>query len=179
MPSFGGGILELRREITFESVEFMKKRGGVMLAVVLGAVVTAAAFFALSGPDYGDRVFVSNGERIYFTGENALGEKIARSGGILFFDSPACAKCHGENGEGKEADDIPEITWLQLTSVEAHSHDGGTADEQGHPVYTEESLKNAITEGFKPNGDELNDRMPRWQLPFGEVNDLVEYIKTL
>jgi cytochrome c oxidase subunit 2 len=40
-------------------------------------------------------------------------------------------------------------------------------------------LKQAITEGVDPAGDELNQFMPRWQISAGDLNDLVNYIMTL
>jgi hypothetical protein len=140
----------------------------------------AAILMLVAGCSSDGRTYAFNGERIYFTGANEQGQKIGRTGGgFLFFSAPACAKCHGDAGQGDEGKKIPEITWEHLTSVESHSHDDGTTDALDHPIYSEDSVKKAITEGVKPDGDAMNSGMPRWHFESIDLNDLLVFLKTL
>jgi len=126
-----------------------------------------------AGASYG--VYASNGERIYFTAESASGKTITRTGGLFFMHRIACVTCHGEDGKGGRIVmmmwdiDVPNITWDHLTKEE----------HEEHPPYTEESLKKAITEGIEPNGEYMDEFMPRWQMADEDLDDLVEFLKTL
>lgn len=130
-----------------------------------------------AGATYG--AYVSNGQRIYFTAESASGKTIVRTGGLFFMHRVACVTCHGEDGEGGRIAmmmwdiDVPNITWEHLTEAE---HGNG---DEAHPPYDDESLGKAITEGIEPDGEELNDFMPRWQMSDEDLGDLIEYLKTL
>ena len=42
-----------------------------------------------------------------------------------------------------------------------------------------EDIIRAITGGVGDGGEELNPCMPRWQMTEKDVNDVVEYLKTL
>jgi mono/diheme cytochrome c family protein len=123
--------------------------------------------------------YASNGERIYLTAESSSGEPITRTGGFMMMHRLACVTCHGEDGQGGRlvmmmwAIDVPNITWPHLTEEE-HGDEG-----EEHPPFTEESLKSAITDGIEPDGEELDFFMPRWQMADEDLDDLVEYIKTL
>ena len=48
-----------------------------------------------------------------------------------------------------------------------------------HVPYTEEPLKRAIPRGLDPAGNPLDDPMPRRRISESDLNDLVEFIKTL
>jgi cytochrome c oxidase subunit II len=117
--------------------------------------------------------FSSNGQRIYFTAENASGQPITYSGGpgTMMSGRLTCVNCHGPKGHGgrvtlmMQSFDVPNIAWPELT-----------ADD---PPYTEETLKLAITQGLDPAGDPLKYPMPRWQISNPDLNDLVGFIKTL
>lgn len=119
-------------------------------------------------------VYDSNGERIYLTAESDSGKTITRSGGPFFMHRIACASCHRENGKGGRTFlmmwdfDTPNITWEHLTG-----------EHEDHPPYTEESVKEAITEGIEPNGEEMSELMPRWQMADEDLDDLIEFLKTL
>jgi len=88
----------------------------------------------------------------------------------------ACVTCHGREGHGGTVQfmmqqfDVPDITWPELT---------GPDPDMEHPPYTEETLKQAITRGVDPGGGQLEYPMPRWQMSPGDLNDLVNFIKTL
>ena len=123
--------------------------------------------------------YALNGERIYFTAESSSGKPIDRIGGLFFMQRIACVTCHGEDGKGGRVVmmmwdiDVPDITWHHLTEEE---HENGA---EGHPPYTEESLKRAITDGIEPDGENLNEFMPRWVMADEDLDDLVEFLKTL
>ncbi len=118
---------------------------------------------------------LSNGARIYYTGVNEKGEPIPFELGPpwLYMHGGSCVNCHGERGEGgvvvmhcgKVA---PKITYKALTEGEHEGH-----------MYTEEDIKRAIREGIEPDGEELDPCMPRWKMSDEDLNDLVEFLKTL
>lgn len=129
-----------------------------------------------------------NGERIYYTGINARGERIDYSGGTAFGgmmmgQQLACASCHGTEGRGgvhwmhMQRMDAPDIRWETLASGE---HGGHEDDGDGEmEAYDEASFKLALTEGIEPNGEELSRDMPRWELSDQDLEDLIEFLKTL
>jgi mono/diheme cytochrome c family protein len=127
----------------------------------------------------------SNGERIYFTAESSSGEPITYSGSIRMMHSITCANCHGPEGKGGRVNmmmsyfDSPNITWHVLTQEEGHNEEPGKGEHEEHPPYTEVTLKRAITGGVDPAGERLDDEMPRWRMSEKDLNDLVEFIKTL
>lgn len=127
----------------------------------------------------------SNGERIYFTGTSTsdaevvpvmLGRHTMQQGMM------ACVNCHGPEGRGgtitmmMDTFTAPDIRYSTLTESEEHQE----ADEhEAHPVYTDETIKRAITEGLDPAGEPLDWPMPRWQMSDADLDDIVAYLKTL
>lgn len=130
-----------------------------------------------AGASYG--AYALNGEKIYFTAESASGKSITRTGGLFFMQRVACVTCHGEDGKGGRIVmmmwdiDVPDITWEHLTEEE-HGD-----EHEAHPPYTEESIKKAITDGIEPDGEEMDEFMPRWQMADEDLDDLIEFLKTL
>jgi mono/diheme cytochrome c family protein len=125
--------------------------------------------------------FESNGEMIYYTGFNESGQQIPFRGGPhwLYVHGGSCVSCHGTDGEGGVPIMMstvipPNITYETLTS-EQHE----TGEDEGHPPYTDETIKIAIRQGEDPSGEELDYTMPRWDMSDEDVNDLIEYLKTL
>jgi cytochrome c oxidase subunit II len=126
--------------------------------------------------------FSSNGEQIYQTGTSRSGPPItSRMEGMHGMANRrlACANCHGEKGEGGTfrmmmgVYEAPNIQYQVLTT-EAH------ADEhEEHGPYTEETLKRAITEGLDADGQPLEWVMPRWNMTDAQLDDLIEYLKTI
>ena len=100
-----------------------------------------------------------------------------------------CANCHGVNGKGgwvtmmMNSFRAPDITWSKLTEAahedEHEDEDNGEEEHEEHPPYTEEALKTAITRGINPAGEHLDEEMPRWRMSESDLNDLVEFIRTL
>lgn len=129
--------------------------------------------------------YSSNGERIYFTAESASGQPITYTGSIRMMHTISCVNCHGPEGEGGRVNmmmsyfDSPNITWHALTQEEDHKEEPNQGEHEEHPPYTEVTLKRAITEGVDPADERLDDEMPLWRMSEQDLDDLVEFIKTL
>ncbi len=74
---------------------------------------------------------------------------------------------------------VPDITWDNLTEEEHREEPDSGEEHEEHPPYTSETLKLAITRGINPAGEPLDEEMPRWQMSTQDLNDLVDFIKTL
>lgn len=121
--------------------------------------------------------FSSNGEMIYYTGYNDGGQRIQIRYGPhwLYVHGGSCVSCHGVDGKGGVPIMMsnvipPDITYEALTSEDEYEE---------HPPYTDETIKIAIREGKDPAGEELDYAMPRWDMPDEDIDDLIEYLKTL
>jgi len=141
----------------------------------IGALLTLAAACGL-----GQRTYSSNGERIFFTGINSRGQRIAYEGGfgmMMGMMRVSCAGCHSGDGRGRRTMmfTTPNITYSNLTDPEGMMEPNG---ERGH-TYTNEMIKRAITEGLDAEGEPLDSAMPRWRMDDRDLNDLIEYLKTL
>ncbi len=173
-------------------------------ALTIGAAVVAgglllvgfAAFFVLrggflwpaTGPEglegygYESSTYPTNGQRIFYTGINESGERIRFRGGPMWLTmrGSGCVNCHGEDGRGgvpvMMGTEIPsDIRYNVLTEEEHDEHGEG----EEHPPYTDETIKRAITDGLNPAGESLDYTMPRWQISEGDLDDLLEFLKTL
>lgn len=117
--------------------------------------------------------FESNGETIYYTGFNETGKRIPTSYGPqwIYMHGGGCVNCHGVDGKGgvpvMMGYTVPaDITYTSLTT------------EEEHP-FTDEDIKKAIRDGLEPSGESLSPTMPRWQMSDKDLNDTLDYIKTL
>jgi cytochrome c oxidase subunit 2 len=161
---------------------------------VIGAVVAIAVVFvccvAMAGalivatrggqrlPGYG-----SNGEQIYFTATSRRGTPIRTQmpGGRMMvrFSRMACVTCHNADGSGgthrmmMTTFDAPDIRYKTLISPRV--------GEQGapEPIFTEGTIRQAITDGVDPDGEPLQWPMPLWTMSASDLDDLVDYLKTL
>jgi cytochrome c oxidase subunit 2 len=128
--------------------------------------------------------FDSNGEQIYFTGVDQDGQRIGYTGGpfpgMMMDSSLSCASCHGTDARGglhtmhMQTMDAPDIRWEALLHDEDEEHEG-----DDHGEYDFEAFKMAVVEGKHPNGEELDDDMPRWQISDEDLADLAEYLMSL
>lgn len=125
--------------------------------------------------------FSSNGEMIYYTGYNEAGQKIPIDYGPhwLYVHGGSCVSCHGVDGKGgvpiMMSNKIPpDISYEVLTSEEEH-----VDEHEEHNPYTDEDIKIAIREGKDPSGEVLDYAMPRWDMSDSDIEDLIEYLKTL
>lgn len=124
--------------------------------------------------------FQSNGERIYFTSTSGSGEPIIASMGTMTMHSTrmTCASCHGANGKGGSGRmmmwtfEAPDVRYSTLTTE-------GHGEHEDEPPYTDELIKRAITRGLGPEGNRLDPPMPVWQMSDEDLDDLIEFLKTL
>lgn len=138
--------------------------------------------------------YSSNGERIYFTASNESGERIPYSGGpafggMMMGTQATCASCHGSDGRGgdhwmhMELMDAPDIR-LEALLGEAEEH-GEAADDHdddhadAHEGYDLETFEKAVVFGQHPDGDPLDNDMPRWRLSEKDLRDLFDFLMTL
>lgn len=151
-----------------------------ILAIVLIAIgVTGLIILDFYSP-YGYSIrssdFKSNGERIYFTATSDSAQPIIASTGQMTMQRGmmSCAECHGPDGKGGAGRmmmwsfEAPDIRYSALIA----GHD----EEQ---PYTEELIKRAITKGIDSDGSRLEPPMPVWQMSEADLNDLMEFLKTL
>jgi mono/diheme cytochrome c family protein len=91
-----------------------------------------------------------------------------------------CASCHGPDGRGGRVQmmmhvfETPDIRYQTLTAEEMENE-----EEEAHPPYTDEDIRRAITQGIEPNGEPLDWPMPRWTISDKDLDDLLEFLKTL
>ena len=159
----------------------MKQGYAVVILTLLLAACVPGGFV---GTSQGSNTFASNGERIYFTATSDRGTSITytggpAAGGMMMGGSLTCAACHGADGRGGEtmihmqAIDAPDIRWKSLA---AH------ADEEMHEpnaVYDLAMFKLAVEQGKHPDGDELDNIMPRWEMSDADLADLAQFLKSL
>jgi len=155
-----------------------KAVGGAL--ILLALLVMACGALGWGGSLFGR--YGSNGERIYFTGTSANGPirySGGAYGGMMGGGQLACADCHGSGGRGGRhvmhmtVMDAPDIRWSTLSEA------GHGGEEMDHPPYDAESFKRAVTQGLEPDGKRLDPAMPRWQMSDKDLNDLLEFLKSL
>lgn len=170
----------------------MKKSVAILLigALLLTACDVPFVGRRFRGTGWGPGAFDSNGERIYFTATNEEGDRIPYRGGPDFGGMMrgtylTCASCHGPDARGGEhamhmwVMDAPDIRWSALAghAEEGREEEGGEDEE--HAEYDLETFRMAVVEGRHPDGDPLDEAMPRWQMSDDDLADLAEYLKSL
>jgi mono/diheme cytochrome c family protein len=179
----------------------MKDRGWLVVALVAAAVIVIAALFSVRsgsrrpvsapigsamGPNQKGGMmtaaprpatYKSNGERIYWTGADDAGKRASFEGGPswLAMHGGSCVDCHGIDGRGGKPVMMgtavpPDIRYGVLTKPEEH---------MDQPLYTDATIKRAITQGLEPGNGKLDMTMPRWTMPERDLDDLVGYLKQL
>ena len=88
-----------------------------------------------------------------------------------------CAQCHGRDGQGRRTMmfTTPNITYRNLTDPQGMLEPDG---ERGH-TYTDAAIRQAITQGLDAEGEPLDSLMPRWRMDDQDLDDLIDYLKTL
>ncbi len=137
-------------------------------------------------PGYSESLpYVSNGERIYFTGVDAAGYPIPTTGGRhgagmhRQMHGGGCASCHGANREGRRL--WPQF-WVKapaLTPTALFGDDHGDDGHGDHAAYDADSLRRAITSGIDPSGRPLDEAMPRWRMRATDLDDLIAYLRQI
>lgn len=132
--------------------------------------------------------YESNGEQIYFTAITTSGDRIPYRGGSSFGGmmgggALACVSCHGPDARGgvhtmhMDVMDAPDIRYTALSGETGEHEDENHADE--HDSYDLDDFRQAVVEGKHPDGDDLSQDMPRWQIDDEDLADLFEYLKSL
>jgi cytochrome c oxidase subunit II len=157
----------------------MNRHRPLVVAAVAFAIATAALVGMIvvdsRGPAWMSKGLPA-GERIFRYGLDSDGQPIPRSGGMMMRSS-GCAGCHGRDGRGRTTRMFvaPDITYENLTDARGMLEPDGTRG----PVFTDESMRIAVTEGLDPDGDHLSWPMPRWNLSGDEWEALLSHLKTL
>jgi hypothetical protein len=150
-----------------------------VLAVIVALLLTACGSRTQSagsnGTAWGIGAFRSNGERIYFTATSDRGTIIsytrgpASSGWMMMGGRLACVSCHGPDGRGgvhsmgmMQAMTAKDIRWSALQNE-----------------FDAEQFRLAVTKGQDPDGTQLKEDMPRWNIGNDDLADLIAYLKTL
>ncbi len=127
--------------------------------------------------------FASNGQQIYFTAIDQNGQRISYTGGLTFGGMMSsyltCAACHGADAHGgthyihMQTLDTPAINYDALIQMKQK-------DSGGSPTnYSLNDFRAAVVEGRDTAGDQLDQNMPRWQMNDQDLQDLLDYLKTL
>ena len=155
----------------------MKKH---VIAIVLIAVGVIGLFILDFYSPYGYYIrssdFKSNGERIYFTATSDSGKPITASTGQMTMHRGmmSCATCHGPDGKGGAGRMM--MWYFEAPDIRYSSLAAGHDEEK---PYTDELIKLAITKGIDSDGMRLEQPMPVWQMSDEDLNDLIEFLKTL
>ena len=159
--------------------------GAVLIGLLLVACLwvlwfAVTTFLAPRATQPGE--YRSNGAQIYFTATSQRGTPITSSlrFGMMHGGRMACVGCHGPDGRGGRVRmmmrifDAPDIRYETLISGKH-----GEEDEHEHEPWTDATIKQAITEGIEPNGEPLDWPMPRWTMSDQDLDDLLDFLKTL
>lgn len=162
----------------------MKGKGILLLTVfALMLILGLAGLVHSQGWNfYTKRPFKSIGEQIYYIGIGGNRYPIPSYGGPMWLrmHGGGCVSCHGVHGRGgvpvMMGTALPtDIRYKALTGPEKHVHEG--KEEEHH--YTDNLIKRAITQGFEADGKVMSWTMPRWQMSDPDLNELIQYLKTL
>jgi mono/diheme cytochrome c family protein len=58
------------------------------------------------------------------------------------------------------------------------THAAGEEHEAGEEGYTLEMFREAVIEGQHPDGEPLDEEMPRWQMSDQDLRDLAAYLQS-
>ncbi len=134
--------------------------------------------------------YSTNGARIYFTATSDSGQRISysggpRFGGMMMGGQLNCASCHGDDGRGgahfmhMDLMQVPDITFAELNGGQDEHGDNGDGHSHDNEGYDLEDFSQAVVIGFHPDGQSLDNDMPRWKLSDEDLSDLFDFIVTL
>jgi len=117
----------------------------------------------------------AHGQWLFQTGTDPGGRPIPYTGGMMM--GMACANCHGGDAHGLRTPMFtsPDITYRNLTDPAGMLEPDG---DRG-PTYTDDLIRQAVTQGIDAEGKPLTWPMPRWQLTDQQWHDLLSYLKAL
>ncbi|HDZ61789.1 MAG TPA: cytochrome c [Nitrospirae bacterium] len=154
----------------------------ILIVCMLMAIFAIACTRAKEDESKTELKFSSNGESVYFTGVSQKNGRIMFEGGPSWMGEYGgnCGGCHGPEGKGgvpiPDSDIVAADTGYKALTVEEHAHDG---KKEIHTRYTDKLIKRAITEGLNPEDETLDIVMPRYKMSDDDLNDLIEFLKTL
>lgn len=128
--------------------------------------------------------FSSNGERIFFTATSTKGPITIKEGPPMMRQAvKGCAHCHGRDGKGGHALDATGMKGSDIRYKTLLLKYGGYLsflEGKGENISggVDTLIKRAIIDGEGP-GYKLNIAMPRWAMTEEDLNDLINYLKTL
>lgn len=165
----------------------MSRIVGVGLFLML---IGSACSFGKSLPNFLGKNYSSIGERIYYTGIGGDGLPIAysgspRFGGMMMGSQLSCASCHGEDGQGgahfmpMELMHAPGITYRVLGGEQDEHSESEEEHAHGAAGYALEDFRQSVVLGSHPNGDPLDNDMPRWQIEPADLAELYAFIQNL
>ena len=157
----------------------------ILLMMGVSLILAACSPFLQpsSLPQMDDTPNVENGEQIYFTSTSQRGGRISFTGGpalrgVMMGSYLTCASCHGPTGQGGRHTmhmtvmDAPDIRYVELAG-EMEEHGG----EEGE--YDLAAFRKAVMDGEHPDGDSLNQDMPRWKMSDNDLADLFAFLQSL
>jgi cytochrome c oxidase subunit 2 len=160
----------------------------IAVAVVVGVILLccvalAGALFLAIPTGTRTTTYGSNGEQIYFTATSQRGTPITYQtiGGMPMMrtGTMACVTCHNADGRGGRQSmmmrtfDAPDIRYKALTAPRLS--EGGEPE----PVFTDATIRQAITDGTEPDGEPLQWPMPRWSMRGTDLDDLLAFLRSL
>ncbi len=72
----------------------------------------------------------------------------------------------------------PDIRWSTLLG-EHHEEQTDMEEQHKHESYNFEAFRNAVESGQHPDGDNLKKDMPRWNMRNEDLQNLMNYLKSL
>jgi cytochrome c oxidase subunit 2 len=183
----GSGLQPIKTEpISLEKTTIMAMKTVLLISILLLVSCNGSYDHGPENGGIGSTAFVSNGERIYFSGTSASGLPIGASGGggsmsgmHRQMHGGGCASCHGADREGQRL--WPQF-WIKAPALSVDALFGDDAHDEGgdghgdHASYDAESLRRAITRGLDPAGESLDHAMPRWSMSPSDLDDLISFL---
>lgn len=134
--------------------------------------------------------FSSNGQRIYFTGTSESKTPVTYTGGpaistMISGGKFACVSCHGLNAKGgrhpmgMEVMNAPDIRWSALINMQEKEDEHAENSSGEHHEYSFEDFKGSVEKGRHPDGDKVDEDMPRWKMSDADLRDVMNYLKSL
>jgi len=165
----------------------MSRIVGLALFLML---IGSACSFGTKWPNFFARSYSTDGERIYYSGVGGDGRPIAYSGrsryrGMMISSQLSCASCHGEDGRGgihfmrMDLMQAPDITYSALSTEQDENSETEGEHSHGAADYNLDDFRQAVVFGSHPNGEALDNDMPRWQIDNEDLAELYAFLQTL
>ncbi len=160
--------------------------GACLFLVIVGSACSSSVTL----PNFFGETYSTIGKQIYYSGVGGDGLQIAysggpRVGGMMIGSQLSCASCHGEDGLGgahfmrMDLMQAPDITYKGLSGEQDMDNDGEEEHVHGDAAYELEDFRQAVVLGNHPNGESLDNDMPRWQIEPADLVELYAFIQTL